>query len=30
MVQTIVGTLAIVAVAVFLVWLMRGKYPPMS
>ncbi len=27
---TVAGILAVVAVAVFLVWLMRGKYPPVS
>jgi hypothetical protein len=26
----VAGILAVLAVAVFLVWLMRGRYPPMS
>jgi len=26
----IAGFVAVLAVAVFLVWLMRGKYPPVS
>jgi hypothetical protein len=26
----IAGTLAVLAIAVFLVWLMRGKFPPVS
>jgi hypothetical protein len=26
----VAGILAVLAVAVFLVWLMRGKYPPVS
>jgi hypothetical protein len=28
--EQVVGILAVVAVAVFLVWLMRGKFPPVN
>ena len=26
----VIGILAVLVVAIFLVWLMRGKYPPVS